>query len=168
MRSFPLPAVALVVTAAFACVSCASREEKADAAFADLVEAVDALRDGMASVTGAESAAGGADVLAAACDDFWDALDRIDELGEDPELPQDARARLGEKYHGPLTRSVEAAWGQGMRLYTHRFYRSKELDRLYRHQVTRYQAKGRHPWLRAVLAGREYKPAPPKSGRKGT
>ncbi len=156
------PLAACALAALVCCTSCASREERADAAFAELIAAIDSLTAQLALIDSEQAAEAAAEPLQDCLDDVWDALAEVDKYGEDPELPQEARRRIGEKYHEGLSRALGAALEQGGRLGARRLYRSPKLDQLSRHAYAHFSSTGRHPWPRAVLRGREYRPKPRK------
>ncbi len=56
----------------------------------------------------------------------------------------------------PLCVATDAALKEVHRLARHALYHSDGLNRLARREYAHYSSKGIHPWLRAVLAGREY------------
>ncbi len=153
-RSLPLALAAL-------CCSCTTPEERAQAAFAELCTEVEELCLQLSGVVDAESADLAAPALEALADSLRDTLSRLDELAEDPELPQDARRRVGEQYHTPLRRAFDATMQQGERLGRRALFHSERLKRLARRELAHYSTRGVHPWPRAVLRGREYRPKPP-------
>ncbi len=154
----PLPALACVAAALVCCCSCATREERADAAFAELIAIVNRLSADLAMVTSESAAEDAAEVLTERCDELWEALAEVDKWGEDPKLPQEARRRIGEQHHRNLALAVEAALQQVSRLSHHRLYSSPRLEQLARHAYAQFRSTGKHPWPRAVLRGREYRP----------
>ncbi len=149
------------LTLAALCCSCSSPEEKADAAFAELCAVVELVHAELAAITDAESAEAAVPVLEEQARALSDVLTRLDDLAEDPDLPQDARRRLGEQYHEPLRSKADAALREAQRIVVrHALYQSKGLGRLARAEYAHYGNKNVHPWVRAVLAGREYRPKP--------
>ncbi len=157
---FPALLAACALAALVCATSCASREERADAAFAGLVTAIDALTAELARVDSETRAEEAAEGLEERCDELWECLEDVDKWGEDPELPQEARRSIGEKYHAELKRAVDSALAQAYRLAERRLYSSPRLEKLSRHAYARYRSTGKHPWPRAVFHGREYRPKP--------
>ncbi len=146
------------VLLAFLCCSCTTPEERADAAFAELTTVVEDIRGELAGITDAETARLALPALTGQAEALRDALSRIDELAEDPALPQEARRRVGERHHAPMRAAVDAALREGERLARRALYHCDGLNRLIRRESAHYSARGVHPWPRAVLAGREYRP----------
>ncbi len=145
------------------CCACTTPEEKADAAFAELCAVAEQVRAELAAITDAGSAEAALPVLEEQARALSDVLTRLDDLAEDPDLPQEARRRLGEQYHEPLHAVADAAMREAHRIVVrHALYQSKGLGRLARAEYAHYGNKHAHPWPRAVLAGREYRPKPPK------
>ncbi len=151
----------LPVVLACLCCACSTPEERADAAFGELTAVVEQIRAELAGITDAETSRLALPALTEHAEALRDTLSCIDELAEDPALPQDARRRVSEQYHEPLRAAVDAALREGQRLARRALYHSDGLNRLLRRELAHYNTKGVHPWPYAVLAGRECRPKPP-------
>ncbi len=149
------------------CSSCISPEERACAAFAELCAQMEQLRVELAGMTDADSVQRALPALEAQAEELRELLSGIDELAEDPDLPQEARQRVGAQYHEPLRAAVEAALHELHRMGRHSLYHSAGLKRLARREYAHYSQRGVHPWPRAVFAGREYRPRPPRQQSPG-
>ncbi len=159
--SLTLRAVGMLLLSALCC-SCSTPEERAEAAFAELQGMVQYIGRSLATVVDDASAEAAAPVLEEQAEDLRDALNTIDGLADDPDLPQEARRRLGERYHEPLRTLTDAALREVYRVGKRDFYHSDRLRNLARREFAHYSVKGVHPWPRAVLAGRQYRPKPPR------
>ncbi len=161
MKSLSCCRLVLPVALAALCCSCSTPEERADAAWGELIALAGQVRASLASVVDAESAEQAVPVLSGHAEALRDVLEQLDELGEDPDLPQEARRRLGKHYHAALKAEVEGALKEANRVVVrHRLYNCKGLERLARMQYAHYGTHGVHPWPRAVLSAREYRPQP--------
>ncbi len=144
------------------CCSCTTPEERADAAFGELCAVAEQLRAELAGISDEASAERALPILAEQADELRDILARLDKLAEDPELTREVRRRLGERYHAPLKTVVDAIVLQAHRLALREMYHSEGLTRLARMEYAHYSPRKVHPWVRAVLAGREYRPKLPR------
>ncbi len=143
---------------ALLCCSCSTPEQRADAAFAELCELAGALRAELSAVVDAESAQHAVPALEERAEALREVLARIDELAADPDMTPDARHRVSERHREPLREVTHSVLEEAVRLVRHGLYQCEGLNRLTRREYAHYASKGNHPWPRAVLAGREYRP----------
>ncbi len=148
----------LPVVLALFCCACSTPEERADAAFAELTAKVQELQAELAGIGREASAEHALPQLEEQAEDLRGILKRIDELAIDPDMTPEARRRVGDAHHASLLAATEAAVEEAVRLGRREFCHSEGLRRLARHEYAHYSAKGVHPWARAVLKGREFKP----------
>ncbi len=154
----PLRCAAPLALAALCC-SCSTEEERADAAFAELCSLLVQVEAELGAVTDELSADTSVETLEAMGDRLYELLEELRERGDSPDMPQEARQRLGAKWHEPLRAAVDAAVGRAGRIVRHNLYFSKPMERLARREMARYStAEKRYPWPAAVLRGREYRP----------
>ncbi len=154
----------LPVVVALFCCACSTPEEKADAAFSELTAMVRCLRGELAAITNAEQAERALPQLEEQAEELRDILERIDELAIHPEMTPEARKRVGETHHAPLQAEVDAIVAELIRMGRRGMQLSENMKRLIRRETAHYGTRGVHPWPRAVLRGRVYRPK--KGGRK--
>ncbi len=152
------PRCLLVLVLSCLCCACSTPEQRADAAFAELCERAAQVRAQLASVKDAESAQQSLEALEEQAEALRDVLTRLDELADDPALTPDARQRVGERHREPLREVTRSVLEEAVRLVRHGLYQCEGLNRLARREFAHYAGKRNHPWPRAVLSGREYRP----------